>query len=270
MNIQKIYEIRIRVNRPITVNHAGKYIYLSRYGLCHDVKKALVCTHLDISNCLYKAGEYSIYSKEEQIKKGYLTASGGVRIGLAGEYVLEGGQVLSLRNVTSLCIRIPHEVLGSGEAIYRSCMSDRIRSTLIMSPPGMGKTTILRDLGRIIGEKTLKNVLICDERGEISIGNVGKTCDVIAYADKKTAFEMGIRAMKPDVIITDELSFDDCIALKQVINAGITVLASAHFSDINYVKEPFLGLFERYVLLADEIGMMARIFDEKGMEYAPC
>ena len=209
VNLKDVYEIRIRAEKPVTVNYLGVYRYLSAYGLTQIREKALKCTVEDIADCVFKAGNYSVYSVEEQLKRGFITAQYGERIGIAGEYVFEKGQPFALRNFSSLCIRVPHDVIGCGEKIYKHCMSDRVRNLLIASPPGLGKTTILRDLARILGVKTGLNVLICDERGEISAGEIGETCDVLKYSDKATAFEAGIRAMRPDVIITDELSAEE-------------------------------------------------------------
>ena len=267
LNIERVYEIRLRVDKPTMINYAGQYRYLSEYGLTERPENAVVCDADEIAGCVFRAGQYSVYSVEEQIKRGYITAINGERIGLAGEYVLEKGQPLAVRNFSSLCIRVPHEVVGCGMEIYKSCMRDRIRNTLIASSPGLGKTTILRDLGRILSERTKKNILICDERGEISAGDTGETCDVLKYADKNTAFEAGIRAMRPDVVITDELSLIDCNAIEKAVFAGIKVIASAHFSEMERIQKPFLGLFERYVLLDEqEIGKIKAVYDETGRE----
>lgn len=267
VNQKYVYEIRLRADKPTTVNFQGGYRFLGAYGLVERAEQAIHCTSFDIADCVYKAGEYSVYSVEEELKKGFLTARNGERLGLAGEYVFEKGQPLALRNFTSLCVRVPHEVYGCGREIYETCLKNGLQNCLIASPPGLGKTTILRDLARIIGENTAKNILICDERGEISCGDCGRSSDVLKFADKNTAFEAGIRAMRPDVIITDELSPADCEGVKKAVYAGVTVLASAHFSDFTYIKEPFSGLFDRFILLNEkEIGRIKGIYDGAGRQ----
>ncbi len=267
LNSNYLYELRIRANKPITVNYQGEYRYLGACGLTEHKNSALVCTVEEIADCVFKAGKFSVYSVEEQLKQGFLTAEKGERIGLCGEYVLEKGQPFAMRDFTSLCIRVPHEIRGCAQEIYQCCMSDRVRSLLLMSSPGLGKTTILRDLSRILSEKTKKNLLVCDERGEIAAGKLGDTADVIRFADKLTAFTAGVRAMRPDIMITDELSTQDCLALEKAVTAGITVVASAHFSDMEYVKAPFLDLFERFVLLDEkEIGKIKGIYDREGVK----
>lgn len=265
VNGKYLYEIRLRSNRPIQVNHEGRYVYLGQFGLTERADGAMECSEKDVEECVYKAGNYSVYSVEEQIRNGFVTTKEGARIGLCGEYVFEHGQPLALRNFTSLCIRIPHEIVGCAKEVYHSCMSDKVRNVLIASPPGLGKTTLLRDLARTISEKTRKNLLVCDERGEISIGNLGATCDVLKYADKTTAFSSGIRSMRPDVIITDELSDGDAAALKKAKDAGVFVVATAHLTDISEAARLYGGLFERYVFLKeDEIGKIKGVYDALG------
>ena len=269
VNIQTVYEIRLRVGKPTTINVLGEYKYLSAYGITAYEEQAIRCDTQDLAECVLKAGDYSVYAVEEQMRKGFLTVASGERIGLAGEYVFDRGQPLTIRDFTSLCIRVPHEVVGCSQAIYQSCMSDKLHNVLICSPPGLGKTTILRDLSRIISAQTRKNVLICDERGEIATQNYGQTCDVLKYSSKSVAFEAGIRAMRPDVIITDELVKDDALAVARAISAGVIVVASAHFSAFSKVEQALLSLFERFVFLDEQtVGKIRAIYDKSGREIA--
>jgi stage III sporulation protein AA len=267
INVKDVYEIRLRADKPTTINYHGVYRYLGLYGVTDLIQKAIRVDVHDIADCIFKAGKYSVYSVEEQIKQGFLTADCGERIGIAGEYVFESGKPHALRNFTSLCIRVPHEIVGCAAEIYHSCMSDRIKNVLIAAPPGLGKTTILRDLARQIACNTKKNVLICDERAEISLGDMGETCDVMKFCDKKTGFDAGIRAMRPDVIVTDELSLQDYPVIERAIYTGVKVLATAHLHSIQDVPQTFFNFFERFVVLSDKkIGEIAGIYDQNGKE----
>ena len=271
LNLQKVYEIRIRLNRPITVNYDGTYRYLGQYGLANHGSEALCCSQEEIADCVYRAGNYSLYAVEEQLKEGYLTTSKGERIGLGGEYVFEKGQPITIRNYTSLCIRVPHEIIGCAREVYQYCMSDIVCNLLLMSPPGIGKTTILRDLARILSEKTRKNILICDERGEIAGESLGESCDVISHCSKERAFEAGIRALRPDIIVTDELTRLDLQSLNRAVSAGVCVIATAHFSSIERVEDVFFNIFDKFVLLDElHIGKIKKIYDAKKKEIALC
>lgn len=265
INSQYLYEIRLRAGHGVCVNWKGKYSYLGAFGLTENSDKAIRVEQEDIFDCVLMAGNHSVYSVEEEIKRGFITAENGERIGLAGEYVYERGQPLTIRNFSSLCIRVPHEIHGCGAEIFEICMKDRIPNVLICSPAGQGKTTILRDICRLISKNYQKNVLICDERGEISNGDLGDFCDVLKYADKSVAFEVGLRAMRPDVIITDELSRRDFETLQLIIAAGVNVVSSAHFHDFKVITQPYLEIFDYFAVLdGKEIGKIKGIYDKKG------
>ena len=149
---------------------------------------------------------------------------------------------------------------GCAGEIYARCLQNRLLSLLILAPPGEGKTTILRDLCRLVSERTDFNLLISDERGELSAGELGATADVIRFADKLTAFTAGIRAMRPDIIVTDELLPEDYAAVKRAVDSGICVFASAHLKRFDDVPEK---LFQRYVIL-DGLGRVGRVLNEEG------
>lgn len=168
----------------------------------------------------------------------------GVRIGLCGTYVCDGDKVVSVRDFTSLCIRIPHNVKGCADEIKRTCFNSGGKNVLILSPPGAGKTTMLKDIADYFTSERRENVLICDERGELAC--FGGNADVISYADKRTAFIYGIRAMRPDIIITDELTEGDYAYVKKTMDSGVYVVASAHLYRAEDVP---MKIFDYYVLL---------------------
>ena len=188
-----LYEIRIRVNFPVKVKYDGVYRYLSRVGITNKPELAIVPNEEDVAEIVLKGGQHSIYSVENQIKRGFITTKNGERIGLAGEFVYEGKNTLTIRNISSLCIRIPHEIIGCAEKIFQLCDMKKGGSLIVLSPPGQGKTTILRDLARILTENLRKNVLICDERGEIALQKPYMGCDVLSYGIKEDSFEVGMR-----------------------------------------------------------------------------
>lgn len=267
LNLNNLYEIRLRSNAPVLVNYQGEYVYLGEYGIVKRREKALIVEHTEIGQTVYRAGNYSIYSVEEQIKQGFLTTKDGIRLGLAGQYVYEKGKVLSIRDFSSLCIRIPHEIEGEADRVFTKCFQSGICSILILSKAGQGKTTLLREIAKKIADTTQYNLLICDERGEIACFKENINADIMLFADKMTAFSSGIRAMRPDVILCDECTSDDMHAVRRAVESGVIVIASAHCDDIKKMNKAYQGVFSYYVLIgSDAIGKIVGIYDNSGNE----
>ena len=245
LNFNLITEIRLRQGRPVIVGYGEKYYYLAGFGIAERRENSIYCD--EIAPIINAATGGSLYSYSEQMRGGFITCCHGIRIGLAGEYIMQGETVNTIANITALNIRIPHDIIGCADFICKNLLNNKPQSILIFSKPGLGKTTKLRDIARFLSGKG-SNVLIFDERNEISatdaygIGfDLGDSVDVIRAGNKLKAFESAIRSMKPDVIITDELYGDgDMKAVKYAADCGIEVIASTHVTDKELLKSmPF-------------------------------
>lgn len=259
VNLNRLYELRVRAEKPLFANLGGEYVFLGQSGVCPSVS-ALIPSREEVEGILFAASGYSTHAVENQLRQGFVTGAAGERIGLAGSFVYQDGEVLSVHSVTSLCIRIPHEICGCAEEIYRACLGEGLRSLLLLAPPGEGKTTLLRDLSRLVCARLGCNVLVCDERGELSAGDLGMTADCVKFAGKLTAFTAGIRAMRPALIVTDELLPEDYPAVRRAVESGLNVFASAHLTRFCDVPEK---LFSRYIRLSG-LGKIGDIWDEEG------
>ncbi len=270
LNPEKVYELRFRAERPVLVNYGGIFYYLGPDGLKSGVSDSYFCKKSLIGEIIVRASEYSLYAYNDRISNGYITIAGGIRIGIAGEAVLESGEIKTIKNFSSLNIRIPHEVMGCADGIYNLVCRPVIYNTLIISPPGAGKTTLLRDLTRLLGNGSPPlNVLLIDERNEIAAVNegtysldVGINTDVISSSGKDFAFKQGVRALRPDIIITDELFGEkDLLAVEDACACGVKVFASVHAYGLDDIKkksgfENILKkrLFQRLVCLSSHNG----------------
>jgi len=269
LNYNFLSEIRLRKGQPVIVQYKGEYKYLSAFGITDGDKNLIKVGEL--APIVNAATEGCIYSYTEQMKSGFITVEHGVRIGLAGEYVTQSGDVRAIKNVTSLNIRIPHNVVGCADYLVKNLFFGCLYSTLLYSKPGLGKTTMLRDLSVSLSRLKKCNVLVFDERNEIAAidgdGNgfdLGDRVDVIRCYNKRSAISSAIRAMKPDLIITDELyGGDDIEAVKYAVDCGICIIASSHLNDRDLLKKM---PFEYYVELLG-IGKQPLIYDKNFNTY---
>lgn len=279
LQLDKLNEIRLRVGQPTIIYYGGRY-FLGENGVTDSSKNALCVTAQELNDIVFRACACSIYAHNEEIKQGFVTLSGGVRIGICGEIVIDKGEIKTIKNFSSLNIRLPREVKNcSLNALPYLYNENEIFNTLIIAPPASGKTTFIRDLAGNLSDKFIaKNLLIIDERNEIASSiegrpslYVGKFCDVYSGASKQFGIINGIRTMSPDVIVLDELiTAEDIEALNFAIGSGVKIISTTHSKDINDLsRKPFfreilkMGVFERFVVLSNRkgVGTLEGIWD---------
>lgn len=297
-NVQsELQEIRIREQRPLEVIWGSGHSFVTEKGeLCPDPKRCYRPSRQDCAILLELLTRHSIYTFEEELKRGFITVAGGHRVGLAGRTVVEQGKVKYVKEISSFNVRLAREWKNAGLRILPYLIEkQRVLSTLIISPPQQGKTTLIRDLARLLGggmEQGSRDtgstapsykVGIVDERSEIAacdkgvpLFDVGPRTDVLDGCPKAEGMMMMIRSMSPEVLIADEIGREeDAAAIHEVLHAGIGIIATAHGRDVADVKRrPILkelladDIFDRFVVLTRKRGSNYRpesaVFDKHG------
>lgn len=233
--IDKLYEVRVNNGAPVRVCYDGSYYYLCESGITKDRSAAFIAEAGEAERIVMRACDHSLYTVTETLKRGYVSVEGGIRIGVCGSGVTVGGNIAAIKDFVSVNIRVPHEIKGCASTLFaKVTVGGGIKNTLIVSPPGAGKTTVLRDLCRLLSERGCC-VLLCDEKFEIASCisgaptlDVGICTDIISGIDKSHVFEMGVAYMRPDVIIADELFTSDIESVERASTCGISVISTVH------------------------------------------
>ena len=226
----QVEEIRIR---------AGKQVLLITGK--EEIRLGVTVNEMMIREAMEYISGYSLYAYEEQLKEGFITIRGGHRVGIAGKVVMEQGRVKTIKNISSINIRISHQIIGCSDEIMKY-LSGNI---LIVSPPRMGKTTLLRDILRNLANMEKQSVAIVDERSEIAAcyngvpqNDIGERCDVLDCCPKDTGMLILLRTMSPTYIAVDELaSSDDVESVLKITGAGAYIAATIHGGSIGEVMK---------------------------------
>ena len=274
---QEVEELRLRVGQPLMVRTSDNDLFINQEGGVTSPEKAYFVRREDLICALERMTQSSVYAAEEDLKQRYLTLPGGNRVGVTGEAVILRGQIQTLKHVSALNLRIAREIQGQGLKIIPQLIraDGMFCHTLLISPPRAGKTTLLRDLIRIISNGVPKiglrgqTVGVLDERGELAgmwqgepTYNLGYRTDVLDGCPKACGMNMIVRSMAPQVIAMDELGHDDDVtALLDALRTGVRILCTAHASSLDEALlrptlAPMLeqGVFERLVVLSRKQG----------------
>ena len=231
--ITKLQEIRIRANRKTILKYDNEEI-ITNY----------LPTQKEITIMVQRFCDNSIYSYQSQICNGFITLYGGHRVGITGNIAMNNGKISNVNYISSLNIRIAKEIIGASNNIIDQVIENgQINNTLIVSSPGCGKTTILRDLIRNISNHGF-TVSLIDERGEISAmykgvpqNDVGLRTDVMENVNKSLGMKIAVRTMAPQVITADEIGTEEDIeAINYGICSGVKGIFTAHAGNINELR----------------------------------
>ncbi|MBQ9940689.1 MAG: hypothetical protein IJO74_04025 [Clostridia bacterium] len=244
---------------PVVFSTYTKNLFVSQNGKICKMEDGIICSGKDIDYTVNRLCDGSFYRYTDNIKNGYIVTNDGIRAGIYGEAIYQNRKLSVVNSFCGVNLRIPYRFKSCADVIINKFYSDGIHSTLIYSPPGVGKTTLIRELALKLSKKFC--VCVVDEKCEIlpcGFEYGGGMCDILRGYSKPDGMEIAVRTLSPQLIICDEIGMtDDIPAILSVQNSGVPLIATAHGDSIKAImRKPNLktlcdnGIFERFVRLS--------------------
>lgn len=256
--LAEVEELRLRTGKNLRLKY-------------HSSEKVIphIITREDLKTTLNNLIKFSYYAYEQDLAQGFVTIEGGHRVGVCGKAVIKNGQPSLIKEISSMNIRFAKEIKGCADDLLREVLDENGRAvnTLIVSTPGCGKTTMIRDLARNLSNRRMQ-VAVCDERSEIAgmycgraSFDLGSRTDVLDGCDKADGIPMLIRSMAPDVIISDEIGKkEDIRAVRQCMSSGVALISTIHGSCMDEIENSAIGelvkskVFKTIIFLSKQNG----------------
>jgi len=239
-------EIRLRAGGPVSVTSGGRNHTFTESGLLCPVERALRCCESELEECVALLSRSSLYSFGDTVKNGYIPFGDGCRAGVCGEGIVQNGETLGFRKIHSVNLRQRRFIRDFGLEAAKRVSENGLKGALVYSPPGFGKTTLLRSVAALLSDGSLGRayrVALADERGELFVPELAAgLTDAVRGLKKAEAARLLCRSMSPEVLICDELSPEDAGAMTDALNTGVCVIASAHADSVSGLKSrPFIA-----------------------------
>ncbi len=225
----RVQEIRLRAGQAVSLCYEGAEHYITPQGaITNETNDAMLCEPIWLEQTVDIICEGSLYAHQEELRRGFVTAANGCRVGVAGTALTQNESIVGYRAIHALCVRVAREHPLCAQPLASVLFDGRVHSLLLCGEPASGKTSILRDIVRIFCRNRV-SVVVVDERGELSGNGFLNGCDVLRFSPKAQGVEQAIRCLAPQVVVFDELGNEtEWRAVTEGLLRGVPAIASVH------------------------------------------
>ena len=267
---EKVFEIRLRIGQPVVLTTSDAFLYLCENGYSHILPAyPIIADSGIIADSFDLICDFSQHTHAHELAQGFVSMRSGHRAGIGGTAVIRDGTVVSMRDISSINIRIARQVKNVAKGVLGEIFSlfGGLKSFIYFGPPGCGKTTYLRDTARILSSDYGLRCVLIDERMELGADfDLGAHCDILRGCTKVSGIEMAVRSLNPQVILFDEIGSErEAGAVTHGITCGVRMITTAHADSIDVLKKRKImrGIFDtgevRRAVFLEKVGAPARL-----------